>query len=189
MGINTNIIEIYADYIYYIIIGEKKMVNNIMTILANEKVDNYVEYISVKANVPLAIHKENIEKLKNIVITLDPIVEEAHAKAYSLCDMKTAYMMLYLKKIDNKYILTFPRYIMVDGDDPEKGIINEFSRLSNNKITHLLENTISLHDIIGIKKDTLLYMSILKSQNNQNNNRINELLKILESLTDNDNNE
>jgi len=183
MGFNSNIIEVYADFIYYVIIGEKKSVDYIKNILSSEKVETYVEYLCLKASVPIAKHRENIEKYKQIEVQLDPIVEEAHACAYSSCDMKNSFMIVCLKIIENNYILTFPRYVMVDGDDPEKGLINEFSRLSKNKLTALLASTIRPYDVIGSNKDTILYLSILKSKGTSNDNsRLDHLIKFLAKL-------
>ena len=163
---NSNIIEIYADYIYYVIIGEKKSIEHVIDVLTAEKVETYVEYLCLKASVPIAKHNENIERCKQIEIQLDPIVEEAHACAYSSHDLENSYMIVCLKIIENNYILTFPRYIMVEGDDPQKGLITEFSRLSKNKLTTLLSQSIMLYNdiVIGSKQDTMLYISALKNK-------------------------
>lgn len=164
---NNNIIEVYADNIYYAIVGSKSEIDNVINILRTEKVESYVEYMALKTNIPLAKHKEKIEHHKQTEISLDPIVEEAHACAHSCFNSKSSYMIVCLKIIENHYILTFPRYIMVDGDDPEKGLIDEFNRLSRNKLNKIVRSTIRPYDIIGRNRDAILYISVLSDQVNK----------------------
>ena len=175
----NNIIEVDAEYIYYVIIGDKEQVDKVISILKEEKVDNYVEYLCLRAIMPIAKHKENIEFERHISLKMDNIVEESQACAYSCNNSRNAYMLVCLKMIDDQYILTFPRYIYVYGNDPQKGLMNEFSRLSKNRLNTLLTSTIKPFDVIGSKKDTILYVSVL---NKQKNEHTSELIKMLASI-------
>ena len=180
---NKNVIEVYADYIYYAMVGDKEEIDRIVNILRTEKVENYVEYMSLKTSIPLAKHKDKIEQHKQTEIKLDPIVEEAQAHAHTCYNSNNSYMLICLKMIENNYILTFPRYIMVDGDDPEKGLINEFSRLSKNKLENIIRSTIRPFDIIGTNKDAILYVSVLSRKKNKKNDiTLDGLLKLLIDL-------
>jgi hypothetical protein len=183
---NVNIVEVWADYIYYAIIGIKDEINKVVTTLRTEKVDNYVEYLSLRTSIPLAKHKEKIETIKRTVIKLDPIVEEAHAYAHSCHNSKDSYMLVVLKFIDGNYVLTFPRYVMIDGNDPEKGLINEFVRLSRGKLSNTLRETIRPCEVIGADKDSILYVSILnkhlQKEQQVQQNHIAKLLMFLQAL-------
>ena len=158
---NKNVIEVYADFIYYIPIGNKEAIDHIKSVLSEENVETYVEYLSLRALLPLASHKEILEQNRLCDIKMDNIVEEAQAHAYGSCENRDSYMLMCLKFIDNEYILTPPRYIMTDGDDPEGALSKEFSRLSRHKLDTLLINTVKPIAIIGINKDAILYVSKL----------------------------
>lgn len=161
---NSNVIEIYADYIYYLPIGDKEKIDYIKNVLMDISVEKHVEYLSLRTIVPLACHKEIIEKKCNCPIRLDPIVEEAQAHAFAYCDLHDSFMLMCLKFIDNNYILTPPRFVMTDGSNPERGLFKEFSRLSKHKLDSILVNTIKPIAIIGSKKDSILYASNLANK-------------------------
>ena len=178
---NSNIIEVYADYIYYLPIGDKEKIDYIKNTLVNADVEKYVEYLSLRTMVPLAYHKEILEKKKSFSIRLDPIVEEAQAYAFAHYDLRDSYMLVCLKFIDNSYILTPPRFVMIDGNDPEKGLMKEFSRLSKQKLDPMLINTIKPIAIIGSKKDAILYISKLTNINKRImfENNVDNLLNLI----------
>lgn len=175
---NSNVIEVYADYIYYLPIGDKEKIDYIKNTLVNANIEKYVEYLSLRTIIPLASHKEIIEKKRQLSIRLDPIVEEAQAYAFAHHDLRDSYMLVCLKYIDNSYILTPPRFVMIDGNDPERGLMKEFSRLSNQKLDSMLANTIKPIAIIGSKRDAILYVSKLTNKRLLNN--VDNLFKLLE---------
>lgn len=179
---DKNVIEIYADFIYYVILGDKEEVDDVARILNKNKADDYVEYISLKSSIPLAKHKEKLEKHKHKLIELDAIVEQAQAYSYTCYDTKNCYMLICLKIINGELILTFPRYIMLDGDDPEKGLLNEFARLSANKLNEKLSSSIRPLDVIGTNNDVILYVSVLTTDGSDGSNgmaKLDELLRML----------
>ena len=179
---NKNVIEVSADYIYYMPIGAKNKIDHIKNVLANTNVEKYVEYLSLKTIIPLAHHKEILENKRNLSIRLDTIVESAQAHAYAHYDTHNSYMLICLKYIDDYYILTPPRFIIIDGNDPEKGLLKEFSRLSKQKLDNMLENTIKPIAIIGSKKDAVLYVSKFVNDDMAYNPDIKKLLKLLEYM-------
>lgn len=176
-------IEVYADFIYYAIIGDLLPIDNLVSVLNKENIDKCVEYLSLKLIIPLAVHKDTLESERNISIQLDNIIEEAQAYAFSNYSVNDSYMLICLKTIDNNRILTFPRYILIDGNDPEKGLIQEFSRLSNGIIDSSLRNTIKPTAIIGSNRDVVLYVSKLKNKKKySDDDALNNILQLLESL-------
>ncbi|AYV83601.1 MAG: hypothetical protein Hyperionvirus9_18 [Hyperionvirus sp.] len=179
---NTNVIEVYADYIYYIPVGDKDRIDFIRDTLTAAGIEKYVEYFSVKTIVPIAFYKEMLEHHRKLIIKLDPVVEEAQAHAYASYESNNSYMLICLKSIDDVYVLTPPRYVMVDGNDPEKGLVKEFSRLSNRKLDIMLANTIKPAAIISKNKDTILYISKFTSRKSFDDDNLNNLLKFLEEL-------
>jgi len=177
---NKQVVEVYADYIYYAIIGTKERIDHTKNILKNANIEKYVEYYSLKTIIPLAIHKEILEQRKNLSIRLDTVVEEAQAHAFANYDSRESYMLVCLKIIDGSHILTFPRYVMVDGNDPEKGLIKEFSRLSNRKLDAILFNTIKPVAIINKDRDTILYVSKLVGRKSFDDENVGNILKLLD---------
>lgn len=177
---NSNVIEVYADYIYYLPVGDKEKIDYIKNTLVSADVEKYIEYLSLRTMIPLACHKEILEKERSIPIRLDSIVEEAQAYAFAHHDLRDSYMLICLKSIEDGYILTPPRFVMIDGDDPEKGLMKEFSRLSKQKLDSILVNTIKPIAIIGSNKDAMLYVSKLTNKKILLDNNINNLLKLLE---------
>lgn len=180
---NSNVIEVYADYIYYLPVGDKEKIDYIKNILVSAGVEKYVEYLSLRTMVPLACHKEILEKKRELSIRLDPVVEEAQAYAFAHYDMRDSYMLVCLKFIDNGYILTPPRFVMIDGNDPEKGLMKEFSRLSKQRLDSVLINTIKPIAIIGAKRDAILYVSKLTTNKRiLLDDNIYNILKMLDSI-------
>lgn len=177
---NSNSIEVYADYIYYVPVGDKDIIEHVKDTLMNASIEKSIEYLSIKTIVPIAIYKESMETKRNIIIKLDPIVEEVQAYVYAAHESPSSHMLICLKYIDGVYILTQPRYIMVDGNDPEKGIYKEFSRLSNKKLDNLLLNKIKPIAIINKSKDTILYISKLVNNKHIDNDNLDNMLKLLE---------
>ena len=160
---NKQIVEVFADQIYYIPVGDKERIDYIKKILTDANVEKYVEYLSVRTMCPLAVQRDLLEKRRGFSIRLDPVVEEAQAYAYASHETPSSHMLLCLKLVDGNYILTPPRYVMVDGDDPEKGLSKEFSRLSHHKLDSILQNTIKPIALISRHKDTILYVSRLST--------------------------
>lgn len=179
---NKNIVEVCADYIYYIPVGNKGKIDHIRNTLENAEKEKYVEYLSLKTIIPLAQHKDILEEKRKHNIRLDPIVEEAHAHAFAYYDNRNAYMLMCLKYIDNIYILTFPRFIMVDGNDPQKGLAKEFSRLSDKKLDAILANTIKPVSVIGSKKEAILYVSKLNNKRALSYGNIESMFSFLDAI-------
>lgn len=179
---NKNVIEVYADFIYHVPIGDKNKIEQIKDILTDANVEKYIEYLSLKSIIPLASHKEILEKKRNQVIRLDPIVEEAQAHVFAYYDIPDSYMLVQLKYIDDSYILTFPRFVMIDGNNPQKGLLKEFSRLSKHRLDAILYNTVKLIAVIGSKKDSVLYVSKLTNSTKRLSfdNNVHNLLKFLQ---------
>src|ERR1700739_4887917 len=97
---NKQVVEVYADFIYYTPIGDKERIDHIRDTLTAENVEKYVEYFSFRTIIPLAVHKDILEKRRKLMIKLDPVVEEAQAYAYSNHDTRDSYMLVCLKFID-----------------------------------------------------------------------------------------
>lgn len=176
---NSNIIEDNTDYIYYLPVGNKDKIDFIKNTLVNANVEKYVEYLCLKTIIPLASHKEILEINRSISIILDPIAEEAQAHAFAYYDLYDSHMLICLKSVENGYILTPYRLIMTDGNNPEKRLMKEFSRLSKQKLDSILLNTIKPVAIIGPKKNALLYVSKLTDKKILLDENINNLLKLL----------
>jgi len=179
---NKNVIEIYVDYIYYIPVGEKNKIDEMRKILSETNDDENIEYYSLKTIIPLANYREIFEKKKKCSIYLDPIVEEAQAHAFSHYSETESHMLVCLKKNDEKSYLVPHKFHMSDGDDPEKEVVKEFSKITSGKIDKSYLHNIKPIAVIGSNKDVILYSSKILNGNNKELNNKMKMLEFLESI-------
>ena len=166
----TNIIEISADYIYFVIVGEKKNLENLIKNMEKYNKDNIKKFITTRLDIPIINSHCKIEKSCNKKLVLDLSVESAQSYAFAQeqfiftrsnkkfieNDLNLNYMIMIIE--DN--ILRFPKIDLVD-EDPEKMIIN-WIKYHNGIIPYELKKTIKPLSLIGYNNDILVYMAKLK---------------------------
>lgn len=183
---NKNIIEVYADYIYYGIIGDKQKIEHVKNILTESQrktPNNQIEYYNLKTIIPLVLYKECIEKYKNIQIKLDPLVEEAQANLFASLNSPSSYMLVVLRNNNGEYVLEYPKYQISEDKDPELMIEKEFSNLSNKQLDKLLSKTIKPIAILGPNRDVILYTSKLVTKNSSSSSSSNSPDSSVKMLT------
>ncbi len=141
-------IEIFANTIYYCIIGTFDKVNEIKKIFDTQNNPNK-KYIVSKLNYPII-------NLLNDDYSLNTYIEYAQCSLYAKYDSNNMYSLICEDTENNKL-----GYFMIDLKneiDPEDMIINELKILKSLKLN---KKNIKLIDIIGIKDDILLYSYFL----------------------------
>lgn len=167
----NNVIEIIADYIYFVITGDKKELIQLKEIL--EKKDSESKYIVSRLDIPISFKFKKIEKIFNTKLNIDNGIESA--QSYALAQEQFIfYKLMNKKKIDfessndkpkymlmviNDNILRFPKLELNDEDDPEK-IILEW--INNKKIeNNNLKKSIKPISLVGFDNEILVYTAII----------------------------
>lgn len=174
MNQKTNVIEISAEYIYFVMIGAKKDLIDLIKNMKryNKENNNNInkkKFIIAPLDIPIIYLYEKIEKKSNKEIKLDYSIESAQSyafaqeqfifpsqkKKFTENDNSNNYMIMLID--DN--ILRFPKIELID-EDPEKMIIDWFKK-NNGFIPSHIKKSIKPLSLVGYDKDILVYMAIL----------------------------
>jgi hypothetical protein len=162
-----NVIEISAEYIYFVIVGEKE---NLLGMIHNmEKINKDInkKFIITRLDIPILFKYNKIQKLINKNLILDLSIESAQSYAF-------AQEQFLLPKINKKFIendtninymimmiddniLRFPKIELID-EDPEQMII-EWIQKYNGHIPINIKKTIKPLSLVGYDNDILVYMA------------------------------
>lgn len=169
----TNVIEISADYIYFVMIGTKKdllgFIKNMERYNKENNKENNKKFIITRLDIPIIYLYDKIEKKSNKELKLDYSIESAQSFAFAQeqfifpCekkkfienDMANNYTIML---IDDD-VLRFPKIELID-EDPEKMII-EWIKKNNGFIPTHIKKTIKPLSLVGYDKDILVYMAKL----------------------------
>lgn len=170
---NCTIIEIVADFIFFVVIGSNDEIKNYIKNIKNKNANNI--YISLKIDVPIVNEIKKLEKKYIKKITIESGSESAQSFAFAQdsyiiknknvsTDMlnKKTFMLMVLESIDDssKMILKFPKLELHDDDDPEVVVMNWVSYMHNTKNSITIKNikkTIKPITLVGYKNDILVY--------------------------------
>jgi hypothetical protein len=167
----NNIIEIIADYIYFVITGEKKELEELK--LKLEEHDSESKYLICRLDIPISFRFNKIQKLHNQKLTIDMGIESAQSYALAqeqfifykfmnkkkidlhVDDLKPKYMLMQV----NENILRFPKLELNDEDEPEKLIMEWINNknINNNN----LKKTIKPISLVGFDNEILVYTAIV----------------------------
>lgn len=163
------IIEIVADYIYFVITGTQIEIEDYCKILS-KKQPSY-EFISMRIDIPISFAIEKLEKIYG-TITIENGTESAQSYAFaqesyiiknkndlfeSMFNTKRTHMLMILEKNDdNSQKIRFPKLELHDQDDPEE-VVLEWVKESSGYIPKTLKKTIKPISIVGYNDDILVY--------------------------------
>ena len=149
------IIEIVADYIYFVMTGTQFEIEEYCKILKNKYDDKNIEYISLRIDIPISFSCDKLEK-KYGEILIENGIESAQSYAFaqdsyiiknrtetydSMFNTKRTHMLMILEN-DNKYKrLRFPKLELHDQDDPEE-VVLEWVKQFGGHIPKTLKKTI-----------------------------------------------
>jgi len=165
------VIEVVADYIYFVITGTHSSLNKfINTIKISEKY-NDKKFFPVRIDVPLAFSIDKLEKNNNIKIIIEEGTESAQSFAlarHSFIHNKTninddefnhsTYMLVQLEfcEDNNSYKLKFPKLELQDDDDPEE-VLLKWVKYNGCKISSNMKKSIKPITLVGCNEDILVY--------------------------------
>jgi hypothetical protein len=165
------IIEIVADYIYFVITGTQNEIEDYCKILS-KKQPSY-EFISMRIDIPISFAIENLEN-KYGPITIENGSESAQSYAFaqesyiiknkndlfeSMFNTKRTHMLMILENNydnQNSKKIKFPKLELHDQDDPEE-VVLEWVKESSGYIPKTLKKTIKPISIVGYNDDILVY--------------------------------
>jgi hypothetical protein len=169
---NCTIIEIVADFIFFVVIGSNDDIKNYIKNIKNKNPNDI--YISLKIDVPIVneIKKLELQYKKKIGIesgsesaqsfasAQDSYIIRSRNKTNDILSKKT-FMLMVLENIDDtKMVLKFPKLELHDDDDPEVVVMNWVSnihKIENNIIIKNIKKTIKPITLVGYKNDILVY--------------------------------
>jgi len=169
---NCTIIEIVADFIFFVVIGSHDDIKNYIKNIKNKNPNDI--YISLKIDVPIVneLKKLELQYKKKIIIesgsesaqsfafAQDSYIIRSRNKQNDILNKKT-FMLMVLETVDeSKMILKFPKLELHDDDDPEVVVMNWISnihKIENNIIIKNIKKTIKPITLVGYKNDILVY--------------------------------
>lgn len=166
---NNNIIEISADYIYFVIVGEKNTLLKLINYIEKNKNINNNKFIITRLDIPILFRYNKIQKMINKDIKLDISIESTQSYAFAqeqflIPKQKTKFIENDTKKnymlmmIEND-ILRFPKIELID-EDPEKMIL-DWIKNNIGIIPVKIKKTIKPLSLVGYNNEILVYMAKL----------------------------
>ena len=169
---NCTIIEIVADFIFFVVIGSNDDVKNYIKNIKNKNPNDI--YISLKIDIPIVNELKKLESLYKKKIIIESGSESAQSFAFAQDSYiiksknkptdilnKKSCMLMVLELIDDtKMLLKFPKLELHDDDDPEVVVMNWVSTIHNTTNSITLKNikkTIKPITLVGYKNDILVY--------------------------------
>ena len=170
----VTIIEITADYLILIILGDKLSIDAMISDLEKNNPSDSTQYFSVKIDNPSAnkchelmktinqnIDIENIDsnatdyhKIKSVVV--DDGVESAQCYTYAEGYNNQSYMLMTMSEQDGKYILGYPKFeLFLDEEDPEI-IAENWLKKKIKKIPAGIRKNMKLITVVGTNANILV---------------------------------
>ncbi len=144
------IIEVVADAIYLVVLGNKKIMNSFVEKINNNK----TKYMVFKIDIPIAIKCKELHELLNTNVTLGTDVEIAQCYTYAEGYENKNYMLMCMENNNNNIILTFPKIKLNENDDPEETIYNW---LKKKKVSKSVKKTIKPITLVGEHDEILVF--------------------------------
>jgi hypothetical protein len=157
------IIEVYADFIYFIAVGDKTEIRNFVDELNKSNKDSGIKYLASRIDIPLTICCEQLQKTIKKRIEIAPSIESAQSHAFAQGFKKRSYTVVVLEDVGDKSTVSFPRLELNDDDDPEELIIKWLKKRVH-KIPKGIKKTIRPVTLVGPDEDILVYVAKLRTQ-------------------------
>lgn len=159
------VIEICADYIYFVIIGQQNKLNNFMNKIKEQTQDQTKKFIMTRLDIPILFSYDDIKKDNIDIKIIDNGIESAQSYAFAqeqfifpiqnkkfIHEDNTNYHMLMM--IDDN-ILRFPKIDLID-EDPEQ-VIHEWIIKYYGSIPDDIKKSIKPLSLVGFNNEILVY--------------------------------
>lgn len=165
----VTIIEITADYLCLIVLGDKMTIEDLIEDVKLANPDNLTQYIAVKIDNPIAnkcfelegILNNGKETFKNI--SLDDGVETAQCYTYAEGYHSQSYMLMNVYEDDTKYVLGFPKFELGDEEDPEI-IIEGWFKKRVKRLPSGIKKNMKLITVVGPQTNILVIATKIKNK-------------------------
>jgi hypothetical protein len=170
------IIEIVADYIYFVMMGTHTEIEQYCKLLS-KKTNNYsndIKYISLRIDIPISFACEKLEKNYGKIF-IETGTESAQSYAFaqdsyiiknknnsldSMFNNKITHMLMIIEDVNGIKKLKFPKLELHDQDDPET-VVLEWIKEMGGYIPKTVKKTIKPISIVGYNDDILVYSAKL----------------------------
>ena len=167
------IIEIVADYIYFVMTGNYHAINSFAKKLNRVIKDKHIKFVPAKIGVPISFICERLKQSYKKEIHIQSGTEscQAYALAHDSYILKNknkntddtscrTHMLLILEDLGDKILLHYPKIELHKEDDP-KEIVFDWIRGIGCDISKTIKKTIKPISLIGCDEDILLYTAKL----------------------------
>lgn len=160
MDNQITIIEITADSIYFIIVGDKDSINDLVLSFNNNIADN-LKFVSVKIDIPIASKCNELFKESNKCVELDIGIETAQCYTYADGYDNKNYMMVFLETINDKIIMSYPKIPLSEDGDAEQTIFNWLKKKIG-KVPKSIKKSIKPITLVGANDEILVFSAKYK---------------------------
>lgn len=150
------IIEISADSLYLIIVGDKKAIDKLAEMLIEKELN--IDYISVKIDTPSIAKCNELSELYGKYVKPSMGMETAQCYAYAEGFSNNTHILMAVDKSGLEYSLGFPKFDLSEDTDPEK-IIYDWMKKKMGKIPKSIKKTMKPITLVGNKDDILVFVS------------------------------
>ena len=158
MNNEITIIEISADYIYLIIVGNDKLIEQFVNTLNDTNKNS--EFISAKINTPTATICYDLSQKINKNITIDNGVEIAQCYTYAEGYDSENHIIMIINNDSKPSVLGFPKMELNDDGDPEKTIF-DWIKNHTNKIPKSIKKSLKPITLVGANDEILVFSAML----------------------------
>lgn len=163
-----------------IVLGDKKLIDDLIEDFNIYNNPEMVEYISVKIDYPCANKLQDLIKIynkeqddeNNKCIYIDNYIETAQCYTYADGYSKNTYMLMELNKFADKYVFGFPKFDFTDDDDPEDLIENWFRKKIKKVPSGAKKNMKFITTISDSSSNILIISTKIKKKKEKNKNKI-----------------
>jgi hypothetical protein len=178
MNIESSNFSIKADTLYFIVAGEKNIIDNLANIINNYNNSNkkifFEKYISTKISIPIACKSiELMKQINNIdnddmlnsytqkPILIEDGIEFAQGHIYAEGYTDNHYILQVLTDNDDHCLLGFVKFMLCEDIDPEK-IIEDWFKKYLGKIPNGIKKNTKLVTVTGAKSNILVITTEIK---------------------------
>lgn len=166
----VTVIEITADLLYLIVLGDLTSIEKFINDIKKNNPSDTTEYMPVKIDNPSANKCHDImsdinDNMMSKTVIIDDGVESAQCYTYAEGYNNQLYMIMTLNKIDEqeKYLLSYPKFELVDDGDPDEIVENWFKKKVK-KIPKGIKKNMKLITVVGTNANILVIATKLSNK-------------------------
>lgn len=158
----VTIIEVTADFLLLVILGEKQIITDTIYELNKNNYDENITYMSSKIDEPFANKCFELSNRHNIEYIIDDGVESAQCYTYAEGYDKNIYMIITITHLNNKYIIGYPKFNLTDDDDDPENIVLQWFKKQTKKVPKGTKKNMKLVTVVGADTDILVISTKIK---------------------------